>query len=338
MRWSNAAAAAMFITAVSGGASALSAQAIINNGTIQVGVDSRGQLNVPGGSLSSGGSTTTVGLRYMPTNAASTEPGCVCEGWGAGVFGVTDGYANNSAGISNVSVSSFTGVTGGSTATSVTTIGGMLEVTHQFFPSPATANLYEVRVTLRNLTAGTLGTNANDIRYTRVMDWDIEPTPFAELVTLGGWGATNLLSMGTNGFQSGSIYNTGQSYCIPGTSNTNVYRAGPCDHGAEFYFGFDPLAAGASQSFSIFYGAAGNEAAIMGALGAAGAEVYSLGYCNTSACSADGSPNVFAFGFAGVGGEALPDTTVPEPMTMVLFGTGLAGIGVARRRRAAAKA
>jgi hypothetical protein len=37
--------------------------------------------------------------------------------------------------------------------------------------------------------------------------------------------------------------------------------------------------------------------------------------------------------FRCFGGDCVPTTTVPEPITMVLFGTGLAGVGLARRRR-----
>ncbi|MCX7594124.1 MAG: hypothetical protein N2235_10250, partial [Fischerella sp.] len=56
--------------------------AIISNGTIQLGVNQEGHLNVPGGTPSSGSGTTSVGLRFLPTNADGTAPGCLCEGWG----------------------------------------------------------------------------------------------------------------------------------------------------------------------------------------------------------------------------------------------------------------
>jgi hypothetical protein len=48
----------------------------IDNGTIMMGVWNEGHLNVPGGPASLGG-TTDVGLRYLPTGAESTAPGCL---------------------------------------------------------------------------------------------------------------------------------------------------------------------------------------------------------------------------------------------------------------------
>src|SRR5688572_19763397 len=59
----------------------------IDNGTVQLGINPEGHLNVPGGTLSMadddahdpGGAnrTTTVGLRYIPTNGEATAHGFV---------------------------------------------------------------------------------------------------------------------------------------------------------------------------------------------------------------------------------------------------------------------
>ena len=168
-----------------------SAQAIINNGTIQMGVRSLGSLNTPGGSLSAGApgpSTTNVGLRYMPTNREATADGCLCEGWGVGISG---GVFNGNAGGANANTGDFglTSVSFTNTAsTAVSTVSmGPLEITHDYRPS-SVANLYEVKVTIRNTSLSAAGTGAQGIRYRRVMDWDIEPTAFSEFVTLRGLG------------------------------------------------------------------------------------------------------------------------------------------------------
>src|SRR5687767_16027585 len=73
--------------------------AIISNGTVQLGVFDEGHLNAPGGTPSSGSGTTNVGVRYLPTGAEATAPGCLCEGWGAAdaISGVT-GHADVSVG------------------------------------------------------------------------------------------------------------------------------------------------------------------------------------------------------------------------------------------------
>ena len=148
--------------------------AIISNGTIQLGINPEGELNVPGTVPSSGG-TLPVGLRYLPTNAEATAPGCLCEGWGAAdAISAVSGSANiDVGGVQNLTPVSFD--TTASTAVSVTDVGPAgaaptLRVTHDYHPS-AVPNLYEVTVTIQNTSAATVTP-----RYRRVMDWDIEPT------------------------------------------------------------------------------------------------------------------------------------------------------------------
>lgn len=65
------------------GASGAQAGAIITNGTITLGVNDEGHLNTPWtGTTPDPAGVGYVGLRYNPTGAVSTEPGCLCEGWG----------------------------------------------------------------------------------------------------------------------------------------------------------------------------------------------------------------------------------------------------------------
>ena len=297
--------------------------AIIDNGVIQLGVLDQAHLGVGGGARSLGrgtpgvpstyNGTTAVGLRYLPTGAESTAPGCICEGWGvadAGAPGpLNHGEADVSVGgVTNLSVVSFTSTA--STAVSVVDAFGRLRVTHDFHPSPATANLYETIVTIENISS----TAVSDLRYTRTMDWDIEPTPFSEYSTVQGVATSaNLLYADDNGFQNPNPL-LSRSPQVSGAVGDFV-DVGPADHGAHFDFGFDPLAAGASMSFKIYYGAAGNETDALAALGAVGAEAYSFGQTNTG--NVTGEPNTFIFAFSGVGGVVLVET----PLNLAVDGS-----------------
>ena len=141
--------------------------AIIGNGDVILGVNEAGHLNVDYREVSALGlpavdpaGVGAVGLRDGTGAFASTEPGCECEGWGvfipSGPFVGTTGYANDALGTAGVDVESFTGVDGGTTAVSKVSVpttgaGAVLEVTHDYHPSPFTPKLYEVKVRVINV-------------------------------------------------------------------------------------------------------------------------------------------------------------------------------------------
>lgn len=274
--------------------------ALITNGTVQLGVNPEGHLNVNGGSPSSGTGTTWVGLRYVPTNADSTSPGCLCEGWGVGdSIGQVSGWASvaNNGVSSSLEVLDFVRPTPDS-AISIVQIKGpsgnpVMRVTHHYTPSVGSPNAYAAYVTIQNVSA-----NSIDAIYRRVMDWDVEPTAFDEYVTFVGdshdepW----LKTITNNGFDNPDPLQPPRP--VPGApahtgEGTDI---GPYDHGALFDFDFGEVQPGESVGFKIFYGASANEAGALDALDSVRASVYSFSEPSTD--PATGTPNTFFFGFS----------------------------------------
>lgn len=283
--------------------------AFISNGTVQLGVNRDGSLNVAGGPRSSGKpiSTTIVGLRYVPTGAEGTADGCLCEGWGAAdrLSGLQGGANQTSHGITgfNLTLESFT-VTS-STATSRVRINNTFRVTHNYRPS-LSPNLYQVDVTIENISS-----NTTEMLYRRAIDWDIEPTPFAEFVTIvtrnpaTGQYPSDLIFSSDNGFVDSRVLSPPvllRSGFVAGPTGLDRADNGPADHGAVFDFNFGAVPPGGAKTFRIFYGAAGNEADALTAIAAVGAELYSLGQSSVAGGPTLGTPNTFILAFAGVGG------------------------------------
>lgn len=314
---------------------AAGASAIISDGNIMLGVQDTGALNVPGGTPSPVTGTPDVGLRFTPTGNEATAHGCLCEGWGVGIgdTGVS-GFDGN--GFSNLSVDSFNSTA--TTATSVTSLtSGELKVTHDFAKAAETDNLYRVSVSIEN----TSGADISDLRYTRVMDWDIEPTTFNEFSTIQGTAAaTNVLFAHDDGFEAADPF-AARSEIVAGATGDFV-DSGPADHGALFDFGFGALADGDVFSFDIFYGGAKTEVEALADLSAVGAEVFSFGQIaddpfGLGLDDAAGNPsNTFIFGFAGVGGTPVPPPApIPVPATGLLLLTGLGVLfGKSRKSKA----
>jgi len=295
------------------------AGAIITNGLIKLGVNKEGSLNIPGGKPTNsmdGRSETRVGLRYIFPDGSESEAtsyGCTCEGWGVGANGESV-YFNTASGNVGSSVYTNTFTYTGSTARSTLEYKSRkLRVTHDYHPS-RTPNLYEVTVTLENISGNTIA----DIPYRRVFDWDIFPTPFSECTTVQPDPSLvkNLVKSSNDGFMSSNPYATFSSRAYGSASGFGPFTdLGPQDHGAAFQFQFGPLATGESVTFNTYYGAAANEAGAKEALGIVGAEVYSFGKPKTASGGCADTPNVYIFAFAAVGGEKLftePPTLVPS--------------------------
>jgi hypothetical protein len=130
------------------------------------------------------------------------------------------------------------------------------------------------------------------------MDWDPEPTPFFDFVTIEPGNASNLLFDSDNGFETADPLGPRRNRGFTG----RFVDVGPGDRGALFDFGFGALAAGGKKTFKIFYGAAASEAEAVDAVNGVGAEVFSFGQPSTPDGPTLGTPNTFIFAFGNVGG------------------------------------
>jgi hypothetical protein len=260
---------------------------LVSNGTVQLGVSNMGNLDVPGGVPSTGTHDPWVGLRLVATGYDGLAPGCKCEGWGVS-NGTTSGWVSAADGTAGITVNSFT--TTPTTARSDVNAAGTFKVVHQFDPVPGTPSAYKVTVSITNI-----GAAPATVLYRRTMDWDVEPTAFDEYITIGSFGAvpSELVYTDNNGFATPDPLEPHAP--IGATGMFTDY--GPDDTGALFDFNFGSLGVSQTKTFSLFYGAASNEAAALSALQAVGASVYSLGEPANEGGPDLGQPITFFFGY-----------------------------------------
>ena len=305
---------ALAVAAAAVALGAHAAPAVLDTGTVQMGVGDTGGLGQGIGTGFSG-----------PTGDAIT-PGCLCEGWGAaggGLSGWTDG-ASGDSGIVTATLTTTVASGPGLAAASVVTLTNGLQVTHTY-SSAAGGTLFKVAIELLNTTGGAL----TDVRYARTLDWDVTPGFFGNNYTT--------VYGGTPAGPGGKVLTTSTDPFAPADpltfrgqeQDTNVVDS-IGDKGGFFVFGFGDLAAGASTTFDTYIGADPTVAGLLAALASVGVEAYSY----TTGSTPDGgtfSP-AYGYGFAGLG--LPPIGTVSEPGTLALAGLALVGMtGLLRRRR-----
>ncbi len=171
--------------------------------------------------------------------------------------------------------------------------GVSFRVTHAFKTSTASDNLFVAEVTIEN----TGSQAAEDVRYRRVVDWDAEPTPSEELVTIGGEKSPYLLFSSNEGFASPDPLDGKENYGASGFFKDH----GPDDQGTLVDLSLGAIEPGAKRSFKLYYGAAADQPEAVAALESVSAdkEVYSLAKPYTGAAE-EGAPNTFVMAFSGL--------------------------------------
>jgi hypothetical protein len=271
----------MFQVALAVGALAVvvKGDAVIGDGNVILGVADAGHLNIPykGGVLGLPASDPAgidfIGLRNPKGDITAVERGCLCEGWGVGIRR-RDGTFDDECGaeasmLTNINIDRFKGKDGDRHASSSVICGAQekLWVRHQYRPGRC-RGLYEVKITIENLGCDDI---RDDIIYRRVMDWDIDPTPFSELVTIQGKGSPFFDNASDNGF------------CSMLPSNACIGKApdfiddGPTDHGAHFDLNVGRLRSRERMVFRIFYGYFRSERDAERCVDDNGYELYSFG-------------------------------------------------------------
>lgn len=313
---------------------AVPAATVVTNGTISLGVDDYAQLIVATPDDPSQSGIGFTGLRLTGSNRDSMVDGCLCEGWGAGAAdadgnSLGSGWADN-AFFGSYSLDPDSFVTDGVSATVKTRVldhdaQELLFVTHDFAPATETQYLYRIRVTLQN----NWGADIPDLRYTRLVDWDIEPTSFQEYVSIGGTASNPAVLFAENdGFGRPDPFapRNGIDSLFPVLNRVQGDQTdtGPQDQGALFDLALGELLAGQSFAFDMFYGAAPTEQDAQDALAAVGAEVWS------SARSGESGGPTYLLAFAGLQRTSEPPT-VPVPASGILLLAGLGGLAALRR-------
>ncbi|GBF89234.1 hypothetical protein Rsub_02111 [Raphidocelis subcapitata] len=283
---------------------------------VTIGVDLGGQLNAPYSPGTDPLGVGRIGLRaiFNGTELTSTEKGCPCEGWGASAVDASGAtravYYNNANSNAPASPTLAPGpVPPGDTCTAESSVPDAFTVKHVYEPS-GEPNVFRVVVTINNTGTTTL----SQVRYRRVMDFDIDPTPYREYITLdynGNDQPEMLEAWSDNGFASSEPGDPAAVGTVIVPPNTKALLSGPEDHGAVFQFKFADLAPGESITFNTFYGAAPTDEQAKAALAGVGAEVWALAYSTIGNSSTGFQANlngsaVFFFAFGGVGGVPLP--------------------------------
>jgi hypothetical protein len=280
------------------------AQVTVSNGSHSVGIGASGELYNP---------RTNVGFLRVADGYDPIQPGTPRDSWGVRGGG-SEGHGDGMFLGSNVTVNTLTG--GASGHSNMTTGDGALTVDQVY--TFLAANVLGIRTGVTNNTGGAL-----PVMFQRNVDWDIVPTPFAEVINVDPL--------------SGPV--VGSSYYGFEDSDPGVpfgFSAGPAggsfgpgDLGGGMKIDLGMLGAGATSFFDVFYAInLDGQApfALHNQLQSLGATFIITGHSSDGSFTSASHSAALAFG-----------TAVPEPGSLAMVGGLLvSGLGIVIRRRRSA--
>jgi hypothetical protein len=264
-----------------------------------IGINDAGHLNIPYRTSKSlpqllaidPAGVGFIGLRTWDALLTGVEQGCLCEGWGVAARSSSGDFLDACGvdaddGEDQVVVDSTLNKEPGS-FTSVVTCGfsQLLKVTHKYTRSFRSKSMIRVDVTIENNACDKI----DDIMYRRVADWDVDPTPLFELVTIKGTGGRLYEGSNNNGFCSPNP-SVPCDPLDPSTSNVDFTDLGPTDHGMHVQLKLGSLSPSSKVTFTTWYGVAQSETAAVKAVRAVGANFWSFGQS-----AANGKPATFIY-------------------------------------------
>jgi PKD repeat protein len=269
------------------------AAAVLDNGAVQIGVGDFGSLGAPAANPSS-----AISLRMDSDGSDGVQGGaCGCEGWGIAADGVA-GYVQAGASPVVAGVSPVLFSSDASHAISAVQVG-TLRVTHDVRASAASTSLYDVNVTVRNVGAQTV----QSVLYRRTVDWTVQPTPGAEMVSLHSLipRPAGLVFMSDDGAaHPNPLLGASQVRATGPPVGGDVDDSGPADHGTLLDLALGCLAAGDSVTIHLAYGAFPSESAALSALASWGAEAWAL--AEPASDPGGGTPRTFVLAVRGISG------------------------------------
>jgi len=293
------------VAAVALAAGQASAQATISNGagTVVVGIGTNGEL-FNGGPY--------VGMQRTADGYDPIAPGTPRDSWGISSASGSAWADENFFGSNNINSTTIVAGANSASYDTVTSVGFDVLQNYSFVGG---GNILRIDTTVTNISDITLSA-----LFQRDVDWDIDPSAFAEVIS------------GPHGSDAGVVDSTYYGFEDPDPANGYGFScfggctAGPSDLGGGIKINLGSLLSGATRSFTYFYGinfAGDSEATLITQGHAAGANYIISGRSQGGENSA----------FIGVSTGA-----VPEPATWAMMILGFFGLGAMVRRRRAVTA